>query len=148
MKETELQKKITKWLRSDLGVEWIIYNGGGCSYDTKVAHGGKLYFSKIPEHQRDSLMKAGGTYQDKKGRFLPLTHKISDSALGFKPMDGFAMFGAYGCLLVGFVEGGGRKLEVFDIDINDWVKFVEGKGGRGSLNYEEAMELGRVIKGV
>lgn len=66
--------------------------GSGVAVPSWRASGSRLGLSKIKKKQRTSTMRAG--YGGEGGR-KPLSYKISDSAIGFKPFDGFAMWQAW-----------------------------------------------------
>lgn len=74
-----------------------------CSYlfEYKVVKKGeRLFRSQIKEHQVLELWRACG--EDVAGAF-GVYHKVSDSAIGYKPADAFYLCGE-GWLVVGFVE--------------------------------------------
>ena len=58
-----------------------------------------LPFSAIPSHERTSLERAAG-------RGVPLSFKMSDSAIGFKPCDMFALWGVWSGYWLGWCCGG------------------------------------------
>lgn len=65
-----------------------------------------------------------------------LNHKISDSAIGFKPCDGFVIRNGVGWLVVGYDYG--FKCVVWAMEGSRYVREVYAqRGGRGSLTVED-----------
>lgn len=92
MNEALFQTLFTKWLKAN-----ATKSG---AYELKFTKGKTLPFSKIPEHQVTSLRKAA---------YGALVHKISDSAIGFKPLDCMVVSHGEAWLAVMFDKPGRRR---------------------------------------
>ncbi len=100
MLEKEFQSKVTRYLKSKQAWDWMASRKyDALALELKVTKGKRLALSKVEEHQVLSLMKARGIIESN------LVHKISDSALGFKPVDCLVLRKVPAFLLVGFDEG-------------------------------------------
>lgn len=158
MLEKELQSRFTRWMRSGRGFEWMQSLGWqACAFELKLVHGDKLQFSKVPQHQEIALMRARGVFYPEKveeglntgdsgfvdGEWNGLTHKISDSGIGYKPFDCFAMWGCGAYFVIGYLTEGG--LSVYAISIVDYMKYKISRNGRGSFKIKIMEELGHAL---
>jgi hypothetical protein len=91
MKETQLQTKVTKWLKDN-------WRSGSCGGEIKISKGGSIPFSSIPDHQLVALRKA----VDPKD---VLVFKPPDNAVGYKPFDFFVLHDAMAYFVFGFYGG-------------------------------------------
>jgi len=139
--EADFQSWFSRWLRSVEGFRYVRERGGAVAYELKLAkrrgdlaREARLPFSAVAEHQVVSLMRAAGW----RG-FEVMNHKISDSAVGFKPFDGVAMCGGAGELVICF-EGEG----VFSVPVIEWWGEVTAQG-RGSVGAGWCSEKGARI---
>lgn len=118
MTEAKLQTKFTKWLKTD----WKM---GAAAFELKVSRGDRLAYSAIPDHQMVALRDSGGA----KG----MVHKISDSAIGYKPFDCFILQDVMTFYVIGFNGGA----DVYMVEASDvWDLIVDKKTGdrrRGSM---------------
>ena len=161
MTETKLQTKFTAWMKSGRGFDWIHAKGhSACAFELKLAKGFRLPFSKVPDHQEIALLGSSGrrdTHNLTRWASLPdnsgLFHKISDSAIGYKPFDCFALRGAGAYIVIGFWHRfddvlGTCSLRVVAVPIEKWLAYRQecGRtGGRGSLAYKKAREIGEEL---
>ena len=97
MKEKQFQRRFRHYLQS-------VRTKTG-AYELKVARGPSLPFSALAEHQEHALLAA---------KHAALIYKISDDALGQKPMDMFCLFNTEAFVVVLF------GTEFFGIDIDRW----------------------------
>ena len=103
-----------------------------CGEAGKVC-GTRLAFSKIEAGQRTACKRA-------KGEGVPLVHKISDSAVGYKPVDMVAMWRAWaGFCFVWSCEGVARGYLIHSDAVE---AFIEARKGRGSISEEDAGRMG------
>jgi len=141
--EADLQSWFTRWLGTEEGFWYVKNRGGAVAYEMKLAKrkdlkkAATLPDSAVKEHQVLNLLRAAGW----RGREV-MRHKISDSAIGFKPFDAVAMCEAAGELVVCF-EGEG----VFSVPILEWWKETRGRK-RGSVDAAWCAKCGeQVAKG-
>ncbi len=122
--EAQMQGYITKRIRKgDLKLE-------SGAYELKLVRKGGLQFSKVSEHQEMAL------YGAKHGI---MSHKLSDSALGFLPCDMLVVSRGKGELVVCFNE----SERIYFLDIDCWLKFKEGKL-RGSMLEKEICQKAKL----
>ena len=170
--EKNLQSVVTRWLLGGGGI--LRLGGGSFMYEVKLVRMWRrgvrgLRFSELPDHELKTLLLASGLrgmeawamyggvehtsslrddVRAPRADAWALHHKISDSALGYKPSDGVVVSEAEGWLIVGYDygKGGGgatrapkgRGCEVWAIRGSDYVSKVWAvRGGRGSLTVEE-----------
>lgn len=163
--EAEFQGSFTSWVRGG-GFDSVMAGCGGVAYELKLVRGWKgergMKFSALPDHELRSLCLAGGERGHRAwneyvrlrggevvdlGSAWILDHKISDSALGYKPCDGFVIGGSggRGLLIVAYEYGGVGGREVWAID--GW-RYIEEvfmvKGGRGSMGVEDVRGSGGI----
>lgn len=115
-----------------------------------------LGYSKIEDGQRTSLNRSGclrgykepvdmvivepWTLGDVLRGTKPLSYKISDSAVGFKPYDGIVLWGAWTAYVLGWGDGEGGIVRAYVIE--DWkVEELLSAGKRGSVSEVEAWEM-------
>lgn len=149
--EHEAQTAFTRFVRSESGVLWLralaglikdskleVYPISGFAFELKVDGGrGRIPFSHIEEHQVTSLIKAGRGV---------LSHKISDSAIGFKPCDMVVIMGGVACFIFAYGKRlNGARWYAIDVDVL-WRYMSE--RGRGSFSEDWAREYGHEILGV
>lgn len=133
--ESQFQTWFSKWLSSEKADDFrSLYVG--LVYELKVVRvldaGGKKERWSLPpsafkSHQIPELLRAVGLGGEGSGF---LSHKISDSALGYKPCDGFALWGGGGKaeavaanwqkLLLRAVEGGDGGIGGKSWDAGSW----------------------------
>lgn len=114
------------------------------AYELKLVAGRSLALSKVEDHQWRELLSASGLDSE------PFNHKISDSAVGYKPCDGVAMgldrardarngprIACDGLLVVGYQNGARiAVMSVYEV----WRRYgdrVEGHK-RGGIGVEDA----------
>ena len=114
MKEKQFQRKFRHYLQS------VRTHTG--AYELKVARGASLPFSALAEHQERALLAA---------KHAALIFKISDDALGQKPVDMFCLFRTEAFVVVLFGK------EFFGIDIDLWCEEKK-TARRKSLTKERA----------
>lgn len=96
--------------------------------------GTRLAFSKIEEGQRTACRRA-------KGEGVPLVHKISDSGIGYKPVDMVAMWRVWAGFC--FVWSCEEVCRAYLVETDAMEAFIEARKGRGSISEEEAGEIGK-----
>jgi hypothetical protein len=172
--EKALQTDVSAYLLRKGGIAFL--GGGSFMYEVKLVRMWRpdvrgLRFSELPDHELKSLlladslrgMEAWTTYgcgTSRRDVAWAVHHKISDSALGYKPCDGLVVSGGRGWLIVGFDFDGtlargcatrapkshgddsrapkGRGVEVWAIEGWKYVQEVwKVRGGRGSLSVED-----------
>ena len=149
--EKDMQSWWTRSLRSGYlswdneNVEFLAASGylrrhgiAAIAYELKLVAGRSLALSKVEDHQWRELLSAAGLGGE------PFNHKISDSAVGYKPCDGVAMglggTASAGVLVVGY--RGGAKVAMLGIAAV-WKAYgakVEGHA-RGGIGEGEADRL-------
>ena len=121
------------------------------AYELKLVVGNSLALSKVEDHQWVELRKAAGLMRE------PFNHKISDSAVGYKPCDGVAMgldrardakngprIASDGLLVVGYQNGARiAVMSIFEV----WRRYgdkVEGhkRGGIGMSDADSVIRGG------
>ena len=97
-------------------------------------------FSCVPDHQIMALKKSSKLGDG-------LVHKISDSAIGFKPFDCFILKEALAYLVVGFEDG--KNVWMVPIE-KVWPLMVTdgGERKRGSLSLAWFEEVGELVEGL
>ena len=137
MKEKELQTRFTKWLKSRDAKSFFDSVGlGAVAFELKISHTHTLARSSIKEHQVLALAMAAGL----DGFDVPLVHKISDSAIGYKPFDCVVLFHTAAFLVVGFNDGE----DVVAIPAKELLGFWQG-GGHG-LTLRQAQAMGSPLR--
>jgi hypothetical protein len=124
--EAKHQAHFNHWIR-----EVFLARGQCGAFELKQTEADSISFDEVSEHQILNLQAA------KRGK---LVHKISDSAMGFKPFDAFAMTGARAYVVIRWPAG---VFTIIDVDV-----FVieQGKSKRKSLTYERAKAIaGEVV---
>lgn len=150
MNEAELQTRFTKWLKGDEGKAFLFEGGGAgaAAFELKYTAGVALALNEFAEHQIQALSSVEGL--DGTGTMV---HKISDSAIGYKPFDCFAMAHAPGYGVIGF--GGVRpktrgRVVALCLSIRvirPLYAFKKKTGMRGGgIAYSAFKSLGRVIE--
>ena len=137
-REKKFQSELTRWIKQDGAKMYRRIGVKSCLYELKFVLGERLAKSLVKEHQVVDLAKAGGVeaFADS-----PLAHKLSDSAIGYKPVDGFWFFGGYAALIIAF-RGGDEVLaveadKVFEWWMNDKVR---------TMTLTEARLIGLVLR--
>lgn len=158
--EKALQTDVSAYLLRKGGISFL-GGGGSFMYEVKLVRMWRkgvcgLRFSELPDHELKSLLLAdaehgadawkeyGAAHAVPAGAWA-LHHKISDSALGYKPCDGLVVSGGRGWLIVGYDWQGvgsrapkGRGVEVWAMEGWKYVQEVwKVRGGRGSLSVED-----------
>lgn len=119
MTEAQVQSRFTKAVKGG-----ALAGLGSCAFELKVAgRSGRVAYSQLAEHQLLALVQAGSE--------VGLVHKISDSAIGYKPCDGVYLVRASGYL--GIAVGDGYVYMVEVSRIMGRVYDASGKRRRGSL---------------
>lgn len=125
-REAHVQSRLTRTLK---GSGW----DGSFAIELKAGSGDRISHSQIEDHQLYALLLAGGRIG---GRGL--VHKISDSAIGYKPFDCFYMRGVDAYVGLWFGSDADR---VYLVDVDKVVERVMGDDGeriRGSITLEWA----------
>lgn len=143
-RESELQGRFTPWLKKPEGIRFVTgtLKVGAVAWELKLTEGVSIAFSKIPEHQIVSLLRASGNRVW--GDLGPLVHKLSDSAAGYLPCDCFSIMNGGGYFVLGFLNG----KRVFVVDVKFLVEEIyllkEGEWNRrkGSLSMDWAEGVG------
>lgn len=130
-----MQTRFTRWLKGG-GAKTVAPTGCN-AWELKVGKAHRIEFSKLPEHQLKSLMDVETTVH---------THKISDSAIGFKPFDCYSMEAdvCRGWFVLGFYGG----TDVYVVPVQEvFGAMYEPTGGRrrGSITLDWAKEKGTHI---
>lgn len=159
MSEAGLQVLFTRWLRKSGGL--LLGSAGAGAFELKLVRcdgrGGKcadnghcltrLAASRVSEGQEDALTRAAGL------RGSPLVHKISDSAVGYKPFDCFVMTNIPAFVVIGWRCAGLGRPRVYALPVDDWLDwrarmpFVRGREvvKRPGLREKEAMAIGVAV---
>ena len=124
--EKNMQSLFTKWLKNN-GKE-------SAAYELKITHTNTLPFSKIAPHQYTELLKV---------RMGVQVHKISDSAIGYKPYDCYSLYRSPAYLVVMFYKPRQKK-KAYLIDILDLLEIKE-TPGKKSLREEDCIKYGKEI---
>lgn len=122
-REAELQGRFTPYLKNPEGLRNVIDKVGSSSiaFEVKVSSCATLAFSRVPEHQIVSLLRAKGSTLW--GELGPLVHKLSDSAAGYLPCDCVLIVNGGGCFVMGFFVG--TVLErVFLVDVEKVAELI------------------------
>lgn len=139
--EADLQLWCTKQVKAG---EWWEALGDAFQYEPKFSLGMTIPFSCIlsREHQVKALLDGKG----EGGK----THKLSDSAVGLKPCDAYAMRRAGGWYVLGFNGGN----DVVAVDVEEVMKKIYAwENGeiigalRGSLTLDWAQGCGVLLRG-
>lgn len=144
--------------------EWLAASGylrrrGTCAlaYELKLVTGRSLALSKVEDHQWMELRKATSERERVRLPVEPFNHKISDSAVGFKPCDGVIIgldrindaknsprIVCDGLIVVGYEKGASiAVMSVYEV----WRRYgdkVEGRkrGGMGIADAESVIRAG------
>lgn len=126
-KECMFQSQISKYLKKSA---WCTF-----PYELKVSAGKTVRFGSFQEHQLPKLWDAKHGIQH---------HKISDSAIGFKPYDGY-VFKEVDNAYVGLLfEKDKQHKECYFIDIDEVYKLKE-IPNKKSITLDDAKRLGKKI---
>ena len=128
--EADFQSKFTPWAKDN----WLKIFGKCSAYvELKKSDGKTLGWSKIEPHQYTELDKAQNHVA---------VHKISDSAMGYKPVDTVVVAG-YGFLAVMFnIQNQMKEFYIIDIDK---VNYLKNTLKKRSLSEQDCIEHGRKI---
>lgn len=165
--EKDFQKDWTRWLRYGEGAAILSGKwGAGIAYELKLVRMWRkgvagFRFSDLPEHELLSLVRArggkclelyrkvcvglsrgAGAGSASRERAVALDHKISDSAIGFKPCDGFLISGGAGVL--GLCFDFGEYADAWIVGVEDYLALVRARKWRGSVKVEDMEGLGAV----
>lgn len=134
MREADLQKRLTRFLKGRVWKEMMVDLGlDAIGVEVKFSRGQTIPYSEIKEGQVVALLHAGGSSS------RALVHKISDSAIGYKPFDCFVMYGCAAWFIFGYENG----KKVYAIEVSDVEAEMYTDGGRrrrGSFKMEWAEE--------
>jgi penicillin-binding protein-related factor A (putative recombinase) len=125
MLESNFQSLFSKWVKDN----WR----SSAAFELKITKTNTLPFSRIEEHQLVSLSKA---------KHAILYHKISDSAIGFKPFDCFTLYNSEAYLVIMYYKPRAKK-QFYMIDIDVLENFMQIKSNH-SISEQNAKELGQV----
>lgn len=130
--EKDFQSDFTRWLRENaegFGLDFTF------AYELKICKQKRFPFSRIEPHQITSLKRTKDACQ---------RHKISDSAIGFKPYDGYQICYSPAYLIILWYTPRKAKCPIW-IDIDDFLSFREneGKEPKKSITEEEALTIGK-----
>lgn len=133
MKESVIQSRLTRWIKTPAGTRWLErHHVHSLAGELKVDHGkGRIALSQIAEHQIRSLWKA---------KHGVLTHKISDSSVGFKPCDFITIRGGAALFFFWFEN----EKELWAVDV-DFVMEYRGQRERGSIGLELCRSVGWLV---
>ena len=143
--ESKLQGKLTSFLKGEGGARWMDSHGMvALLYEVKACgtSEGRIPFSGVADHQMLALMHGAGLRGAR-----AMAHKISDSAIGYKPCDGFVMRRADAWLILGWrVKGKGWATYGVEVATAWPIMYDEDeRRKRGSFTREWCKENGELI---